>query len=396
MKVVFVISFVFILSIKTNAQNLVPNYSFEDIISCPTNYNQLTLAYPWIAPTNDDAELYHVCGINTSVPNNDGPYGYQYPLTGNGYAGFWAYNGPGSDYREYLQIQLIDSLEYNNCYYVVFYTNLQNTGITYAVNNIGINFSNTSITNTGTGYILNLNPNILKFNNPIINDTLNWVEISGIYIANGGEKYITLGNFFDDANTDTINTGNGWYLGAYYYIDDVSVIPIDSILGGMPAYAGVDTSVTLGDSVFIGQQISNLNCNWYDSNGVLIASNISGISVNPTTSTYFVVEQNLCGNITYDTVNVTVLPTSINELLNKNNVQIYPNPTSGMITLQQENKSNEDVLITIFSVLGEQVYYQQNSSNSINISHLENGVYYIQLTDKNNKKIAYKKITLQK
>lgn len=396
MKVVFVISFVFILSIKTNAQNLVPNYSFEDIVSCPTNYNQLTLAYPWVAPTNDDAELYHVCGINTSVPNNDGPYGYQYPLTGNGYAGFWAYNGPGSDYREYLQIQLIDSLEYNNCYYVVFYTNLQNTGITYAVNNIGINFSNTSITNTGTGYILNLNPNILKFNNPIINDTLNWVEISGIYIANGGEKYITLGNFFDDANTDTINTGNGWYLGAYYYIDDVSVIPIDSILGGMPAYAGVDTSVTLGDSVFIGQQISNLNCNWYDSNGVLIASNISGISVNPTTSTYFVVEQNLCGNITYDTVNVTVLPTSINELLNKNNVQIYPNPTSGMITLQQENKSNEDVLITIFSVLGEQVYYQQNSSNSINISHLENGVYYIQLTDKNNKKIAYKKITLQK
>jgi hypothetical protein len=260
----------------------------------------------------------------------------------------------------------------------VFYTNLQNTGITYAVNNIGINFSNTSITNTGTGYILNLNPNILKFNNPIINDTLNWVEISGIYIANGGEKYITLGNFFDDANTDTINTGNGWYLGAYYYIDDVSVIPIDSILGGMPAYAGVDTSVTLGDSVFIGQQISNLNCNWYDSNGVLIANNISGITVNPTTSTYFVVEQNLCGNITYDTVNVTVLPTSINELQNENSVRLYPNPNNGKFTITH-NLNGKNYVLEIIDLMGKVVHQEMltTTKQEIKTKQLNTGLYFV-------------------
>lgn len=87
--------------------------------------------------------------------------------------------------------------------------------------------------------------------------------------------------------------------------------------------------------------------------------------------------------------------TDINEL-NKTSFSIYPNPSTGIITLQQEKIYNEEVSVTIFSVLGKQVYYQENNNNIINIIHLDNGVYYLQLTDKNNKRIVYEKITLQK
>jgi hypothetical protein len=55
--------------------------------------------------------------------------------------------------------------------------------------------------------------------NPVIQDTLNWVKVSGCYLAQGGEEYLTIGNFFDNANTQ-ITAGNG---SSYYYVDDVLV-----------------------------------------------------------------------------------------------------------------------------------------------------------------------------
>ena len=49
------------------------------------------------------------------------------------------------------------------------------------------------------------------------------MQISGTYIANGGEKYLTIGNFKDDANT-MIDSASSTANSAYYFIDDVSVI----------------------------------------------------------------------------------------------------------------------------------------------------------------------------
>jgi len=49
------------------------------------------------------------------------------------------------------------------------------------------------------------------------------VQISGTYIANGGEKYLTIGNFKDDANT-AIDSTSASLIESYFFIDDVSVI----------------------------------------------------------------------------------------------------------------------------------------------------------------------------
>ena len=52
------------------------------------------------------------------------------------------------------------------------------------------------------------------------------MEISGTYTAHGGEKFITIGNFSTDANTDTMYLINNHSIHdkALYNIDDISIV----------------------------------------------------------------------------------------------------------------------------------------------------------------------------
>jgi OmpA-OmpF porin, OOP family len=58
---------------------------------------------------------------------------------------------------------------------------------------------------------------------------MNWVAVSGTFVANGTETFLTIGNFKSDANTDTLRTPfssstiGGW---SQLLIDDVSVIEV--------------------------------------------------------------------------------------------------------------------------------------------------------------------------
>ena len=390
-KKIFFYAFVFILSIKTDAQyNLVPNYSFEQYSFCPNSWNQLS-STNWINPTSSGSpDYYNACSANYSVPNTACSGCYQYANTGVGFVGIALYSDQTVDVREYIQNQLTDTLVNSQCYLIKFYVNLVNNA-KYALNNIGCYLSINNISLTGSSYLMNYNPQINE--TAIIADTLNWIQISGIYVALGGENYITIGNFKDDLNnTISIINSSGAPI-SYIFIDDVSVLPIDSIPGGMPAYAGADTNVIVGDSVFIGQQISNLNCNWYNAIGGLIASGTSVIYVSPTTTTTFVVEQELCGNLTYDTVKVSVT-VGVDELLNENNVQIYPNPTTGELTIELINQNNE-WLTTILDVQGRTVVEKSFTGTKINLKlELANGVYLVRVTNKNTNEMVMKKLVV--
>jgi hypothetical protein len=75
---------------------------------------------------------------------------------------------------------------------------------------------------------------------------------------------------------------------------------------------------------------------------------------------------------------------------------IYPNPTTGIIHIENEEKTISDLTVTIYNLLGEKVYNGWITQNAININHLDNGLYFIQLTNKNNKQLATQKLLLQK
>lgn len=210
------------------SQNLVLNPSFEDTLQCPT-----FATYPyfrsinWIQPTGGSSDFFNVntnCLWGGGVPQNI--FGYQFPNTLNSYIGLAVYLGPpNQNNREYIMGTLDDTLISNHKYCVSFYISLSNTS-KFHTDDIGAYFCADS--NTITDYtmtnVLNLVPQIENISGNFLGDTTNWVLISRDFIAQGGEKFITIGNFKTDMNTSLITNVTALHNHAYYYIDDVSVI----------------------------------------------------------------------------------------------------------------------------------------------------------------------------
>ncbi|MBX2932497.1 MAG: hypothetical protein KF781_11190 [Chitinophagaceae bacterium] len=294
--------------------NHVSNYSFEENVICPSPSNNPVPA-PWYLPQNvpNNGCYGHACSTSPSfsVPNNS--QGFQYTKTGLGY-GFLDFCQTFSfEARWYFQTQLSNALEPNKCYYGEFWVSLANAS-RIAVNNIAMLLTDTAIwsafpsNSSNLGYdLIPANPQIFNYGNPVIKDTLNWVKISGVYTAQGGEQYITIGNFKDDDNTTIVqvNSGLGTYDKAGYYIDDIWLIPLDSMF--LQADAGADKTITAGDSTYIGSYINGINnITWYNAAGNIIATGIPGMYVQPTTSTFYVIDQTVCGQYSKDTVYVSV------------------------------------------------------------------------------------------
>jgi ELWxxDGT repeat protein len=69
---------------------------------------------------------------------------------------------------------------------------------------------------------------------------------------------------------------------------------------------------------------------------------------------------------------------SISNVELKNNYKIFPNPTTGIVTI---SSTQAIASIDVFDVTGKLVYSQQNNNNqtstSLNLSNLSNGIYFI-------------------
>lgn len=283
------------------AQNLVPNPSFEDTLHCPVNANQLNDCQLWINPAYGTPDYLNACAGNgnaVNVPHNW--YGTQSAHSGVAYAGIYIYNTfPKNGGREYVQAKLIDSLVAGGKYLVSFYVSLADT-LEYSANTIGAYFSKTAISSPNSIYLPYI-PQIQNPSNNPLTDKINWMKISDTLIAQGGEKYITIGNFRPDSLSDTLYLGQvtGGWKDSYYYLDDISVIDV----------------ATMGI-----KQETNSN----------------------------------------------------------NRLSVYPNPAKDILTISCNTDIEE---LTIIDVLGNTVIQQkaQSKITSIDISSLNDGVYFIQV-----------------
>ena len=300
MKYLFTYFFILVICFG-NAQNLVPNYSFENYSVCPLSAGEVTLAIPWSSATATcSTDYFNTCSTGgVSVPNNGG--GYQPARTGSAYAGFWFYGASSSpNGREYLQVKLDSILKPNICYYTQFYVNLGDIS-GYACNNIAANFAVTQPFSTLTT-LMPLTPHIMNTGNPIINDSINWVKISGYYTAIGGEQYLTIGNFFDDANT-SVFVGNPTGYPSYYYIDDITVEEVK-----VKQWNYTNTILCLNESVVLNPNTNDTNAyalNWMPTTNLSCANCNSPIAQPQSTTTYTLTKQR-CNITTTDTVRVTV------------------------------------------------------------------------------------------
>jgi gliding motility-associated-like protein len=206
--------------------NLVQNPSFEEYIQCPWSSGQLNYANNWFG---FGTEYYNACDstINHSVPYNWA--GYQKARNGVAYAGLHVYWGPPTSehplpYQESIKNILKNSLVKNKRYCVDYYISLAEITVVVAAlhnNNIvffdslGTMFSDTVLQDVDYTTACD---NYVKFSKSLVGiDTLNWFRISGSVIANGGEKYLRIGKFYDVIWPP--NTKAEFYV----YVDDVSV-----------------------------------------------------------------------------------------------------------------------------------------------------------------------------
>ncbi len=221
-------------------RNLVYNPSFEDFRECPRKIDALgtlTTVEAWFQPTAGSADYYNVCGSrDCGVPNNK--LGIQHPHSGQGYCGIYCSK---TDYREYLQTQLIEPLRKNEIYRLAFYVSLSEYS-SGAVATIGGLFTAYRISDTVRSILMNKHvrtiapgisqtvasyyePQVVNPYENLIADTKGWTLISGTFIADGGEEFLTIGNFYPASQSNVTDLDSLTYLlpGAYYYIDDISL-----------------------------------------------------------------------------------------------------------------------------------------------------------------------------
>ena len=206
--------------VLSTAQNLVPNWSFETYTSCPNVLGALCngIATPWQCGTSGGScDYYNACANPSWFGVPDNLLGSQPAHTGEGYAGA-LYRWPFPNYREYLLIQLTEPLVADSWYEVSFYVSLADA--TCGIEEIGAYLSVTSPWQP-INTVLNVVPQI-ETHYGYITDQENWVLISGCFLAEGGEEFLTIGNFHEDADTPIDPSCNRDT--AYYYIDDVSVM----------------------------------------------------------------------------------------------------------------------------------------------------------------------------
>jgi hypothetical protein len=236
-----------------------------------------------------------------------------------------------------------------------------------------------------------LTPQVQNPSNNVITDTLNWVPITGTFVANGTEKYALIGNFRPDGvlNTILINPTKLPLVFTDVCIDDVSCIPID-----LPAFAGNDTSCVVGGSVYIGRARDvgiDEACTWFKLPNTTVAiDSAAGIFVSPTTTSTYVVRQEICGNVKWDTV--VVYPSAVGlaelKILNEE-LRIYPVPADQILELKILNEKlfQDFKHLIICNSLGQMVREEEiafkDKSVSIIVSDLQPGVYSLQIKSGN-------------
>jgi len=222
----------FFLLFDTNvfAQNLVLNPSFEDNDNCPSAPFGITFCTYWSTPTLGTPDYFNICATDGSVSIPQNNQGYQLAHSGNAYMGIFAYDALES--REYIQGEIMDSLTKKKVYYVRFYVNLSTLGTRNAnylfysaISDFGVYFSKSKMDSQSVWSIIHVIPQVINPSSNIITDTVQWTLVDGVFEANGGEKYLTIGDF-NDNNHSHVYSLEGINSDAYYFIDDVSVTPV--------------------------------------------------------------------------------------------------------------------------------------------------------------------------
>lgn len=233
-KLILYITTVLLMNQVRGQENLVPNGSFEEYYTCPDDISQISHIPGW-SSIKSTSDYYNVCN-NTSaiqmelvgVPKNF--TGYQYPVNGDAYCGLFSFGD--ENVRELIGCELNTPLEPGVTYYVSLKFNFpyiegdpcHNT----AIKNMGVRFTDVQYSVSSPPPLDNI---CHVCADEFIYDTLNWTQVKGSFTPSQSYRFLLIGNFFTDANTDTMRLFPPLACGncSYYYVDAVQVSTDSSI-----------------------------------------------------------------------------------------------------------------------------------------------------------------------
>ncbi|OQA44816.1 MAG: hypothetical protein BWY47_02168 [Bacteroidetes bacterium ADurb.Bin302] len=394
--VLLVLLFMSISNVKIEAQtlNLVPNPSFENFLDCPADvncgavyqivdwYNIDVTPCPNGAPyVRSSPDYFNPCGQTSppaqsqNAPNNFAGNQAGYNSTSS-YAGFYTYHSSiyYPNYREYIGTTLPDVLKSNKQYILKMYLSLADN-FNYATNGMGLHVGSTQTQISNNGYnnqwqcLNNLTPQ-LSVSSPITDKT-NWVPVSTTITATGGERYITIGNFLND-NSVQIQSVGGTFMNSYYYIDQVSITPIN--------FASPDVSVCPGSCTTLNADIGNFNITYqWSSSPAGFSSTSSTPTVCPTVATtYTVTATDANGGTATDAVVVSMLTPPDKPIISG-----YFNTCHGLTTYTITNYNQNFTYYYNINLGGTQVPFTLNQFDINWASYPNGGVLYVTVTDNN-------------
>jgi outer membrane protein OmpA-like peptidoglycan-associated protein len=211
-------------------QNLVINPSFEEKEFCPSDFTMqvMTSLKYWKQVGDGTPDYFHSCSKRVGVPNNI--FGVQTARTGEAYVGMGTFLNNNGRYREYLFSKLTRPLKAGEMVCIsLFYSAAENCQFVH--DGFGVALSKFILSQPGTKPI---KVKEQAMSNPKLNmldETNGWSELSMNYIAEGGEQFITIGNFNEDNELKLIRRTQDPKVPAYkeysyIFIDDVSVVSI--------------------------------------------------------------------------------------------------------------------------------------------------------------------------
>lgn len=226
----------FVAHLRCEAQNLVPNPSFEETDTCLLGlaFDSEFGLHDWFSAYLTPDHLQSCLdGLFNGLPMN--VFTYQEPLDGSSCVGLFSYYQNGlEEQREWVMVQLTEPLVAGQTYYASFYANAgfggnaQYPQIWLASNNIGMLFTmEPRPWNSFDPYPAALNSAHLR-RTEILSDTVAWTLVSGSFVADSAYQYLMIGNFFSNALTDTLHFAPQgspweWFPRGYTLIDKVCV-----------------------------------------------------------------------------------------------------------------------------------------------------------------------------
>lgn len=194
-------------------KNIVPNGSFENFRKKSGNIKN---AIPWQQIASVD---YYQEPISNDTTSQKGA------RTGTCYAGLRFQK----KYKEFLQVKLAEPLHRGTVYEYEMYVRLAFWS-NASLKSLGALFTKMGYKSQGDVVRAALIDTVSKKSSFI--NGYKWFKVSGKYQADGGEKYLTIGNFSPNVKKDMVRM-NVFKLGfkeAYYFIDDIKLVKAKEVV----------------------------------------------------------------------------------------------------------------------------------------------------------------------